>query len=137
SKGRFAADQVTCGHLALTTSVVGPVSAKAIFVFSGKDGLPSTILASQLSASGCTSDCLPGTTLRMQWRSLPSTSVQGAVTWNKAFLSLVTALPLGPVTSLSMSTVVVGITRLWISTAVTSLGSMVATGSSTESELMT
>src|SRR5699024_3926050 len=87
--------------------------------------------------AGCTSACLPGTTLRMQWRSLPSTSVHDAVTWNKAFLSLVTALPLGPVTSLSMSTVVVGITRLWISTAVTSLGSMVATGSSTESELMT
>src|SRR5699024_2731990 len=133
----FATDQMTCAPLTLETSVVAPVSSKAIFVFSGKEGLPSTILASQLSASGCTSACLPGTTLSMQWRSLPSTSVHDAVTWNKAFLFLVTALTLGPVTSLSMSAVVVGITRLWIFIAVISLGSMVATGSSTVSELMT
>ena len=106
--------QITSAHLTLATSVVAPVSSKVISVFSGNEGLPSMIDASQLSASECTSAYWPRTTFRTQWRSLPSTSVQEAVTWNSAFLSLVTALPFGPVTILSISTVVVGITRLWI-----------------------
>src|SRR5699024_3398454 len=106
--------QKASAHLTLETSVVAPVSSKVISVFSGNEGLPSMMDASQFSGSGCTSDCWPGTTFRMHLRSLPSKSVQEAVTWNSAFLSLVTALPFGPVTILSTSTGVVGITRLWI-----------------------